>query len=599
MASVRRRLRIGFGVVALVGAALVWWGSRAPGAVLYVGGPILSMDAHSRVVEALATDGERIAAVGGEAELRAWARERGARVVDLRGHALLPGFIDAHGHFPGAGIFAVFENLNSPPIGPVESVDGLVQRLAKRAAQTPDDQWVIGFGYDDTLLADRRHPTRRDLDRASTQHPVVAVHVSGHLAAVNSRGLERLGFGPATADPVGGRLRRDSQSGEPDGVLEESAMAGVEGLLVPGLLDGLRILRRANQLYLAAGVTTAQSGSTSASLMRMLAGVHRLGLVPLRLVIWPDPGAADALLEGSLHVASRDDDGLRVGAVKLIADGSIQGYTGYLSEPYHVPPGDDPSYRGYPRIARDALIDQVGRYHAAGLQVAVHGNGDASIDDILDAFEAAQRARPRADARPVVIHAQMARDDQLDRMRALGAIPSFFSLHTFYWGDRHRDLFMGPARAARISPAQSSIERGLRFTIHCDAPVVPMEPLRLVWAAVNRRTRSGRVIGEAQRISPLAALRAVTLDAAYQHFEEDRKGSLEPGKLADLVILSRSPLEEPAALDEIRVLETIVGGRSVYQASAEAAPARPWRRAPSSHSEAVIPPSMTSSEPVT
>jgi len=165
----------------------------------------------------------------------------------------------------------------------------------------------------------------------------------------------------------------------------------------------------------------------------------------------------------------------------------------------------------------------------------------------------------------VVVHAQMARQDQLDRMRQLGIIPSFFSLHTYYWGDRHRDIFMGPARADRMSPARSAAERGLRFTIHADTPVVPMEPLRLVWSAVNRRSTSGASMGGDERIGPMLALRAVTIDAAYQHFEEREKGSLEPGKLADLVILSRSPLDDPERIDRIRVLETIVGGRTRYR----------------------------------
>ncbi|MBW2282325.1 MAG: amidohydrolase family protein, partial [Deltaproteobacteria bacterium] len=215
---------------------------------------------------------------------------------------------------------------------------------------------------------------------------------------------------------------------------------------------------------------------------------------------------------------------------------------------------------------RDELIETVERFHGAGLQVAVHGNGDAAIDDILDAFEAAQRKHPREDARHVVIHAQMARDDQLDRMRSLGLIPSFFTLHTFYWGDRHRTIFMGPERAARMSPAGGAVDRSLRFTLHADSPVVPMEPLRLVWAAVNRRTRSGFELGPEQRISPMQALRAVTIDAAWQHFEEDVKGSLEPGKWADLVILSGSPLDDPERIDDLQVIETIVGGRSVYRA---------------------------------
>jgi predicted amidohydrolase YtcJ len=568
-----RALRIalaGLGLVALVlvlGLAVRSFATR-PGPVLYLGGPILTMDAEDRVVEALAVEGERIAAVGSEEELRPWATRTDARVVDLGGRALLPGFIDAHGHFPGSGLTAVFVDLNSPPIGTVESLDDLVDRMAKRAGETNEGDWVLGIGYDDTLLAERRHPTRRDLDRASERHPVAVLHISGHLAVANSAALELLGLGADSADPTGGLVRREADGRTPDGVLEETAMDSLQPLLTPGALDGLRILRRAGELYLANGVTTAQSGATDAGLIRALDWMTWAGLVPVRLVVWPMEDAADAILEGELSAPSWDPLRIRVGAVKLIADGSIQGYTGYLREPYHVPPGDDPTYRGYPRIEREELMRDVRRFHQAGLQIAVHGNGDASIDDILDAFEAAQRAHPRDDARHIVIHAQMARDDQLDRMAALGVIPSFFSLHTFYWGDRHRRIFMGPERAGRMSPARSAEERGIPFTIHADAPVVPMEPLRLVWSAVNRRTRSGFVVGEQQRISVPAALRAVTIDAARQHFEEAEKGSLEPGKLADLVILSRSPLELPEEIDQIRVLETIVGGRTLFRAEA-------------------------------
>jgi predicted amidohydrolase YtcJ len=426
------------------------------------------------------------------------------------------------------------------------------------------------MGYDDSLLAERRHPTRDDLDRASAAHPMAIFHVSGHLAVVNSLALDQVGIDAGTPDPEGGVIRRAAATGEPDGVLEETAMEPIAHLLSPSYIDGLKIVRRAGQLYLQQGVTTAQSGYTNATVMRALTLFSHLGLIPLRLVLWPEEEVSQALLDGSLELSSPSELWVRRGATKLIADGSIQGYTGYLSRPYHVPPGDDPDYRGYPRISREELIEKVVHLHANALQVAVHGNGDASIDDILDAFEAAQTAHPRSDARHVIIHAQMTRDDQLDRMKRLGIIPSFFSLHTYYWGDRHREIFMGPERAARMSPARGAVERGLRFTIHADCPVVPMEPLRLVWAAVNRRSTSGASIGAAQRIEPLQALRAVTIDAAYQHFEENEKGSLEVGKLADLAILSRSPLEDPERIDRIRVLETVIGGRTAYRADPRA-----------------------------
>ncbi len=533
---------------------------------VYRGGPILTVDAEDRIVEAVGIDGDEIGAVGSEAAVRAWAGP-GARVVDLAGRALVPGFIDAHGHFPGEGVWATVADLNPPPIGDLETMEQLIARLRSEAADTPKGEWIRGMGYDDTLIAERRHPTRNDLDRVSTEHPVGILHISGHLGVVNSRGLELLGWNRDTKDMEGGVLRRDPETGELTGVLEENAIEPLQQLVAaPGALDALRIVREASRRAVAQGVTTAQTGYTPTAQLRLFPWLSRVGFIPLRLVLWPGMEAADEVLAGADPFTTYDPDWVRIGAIKLVADGSIQGYTGYLSEPYHVPPGDDPSYRGYPRIPADELLERVQRYHAAGWQVAVHGNGDASIDDILDAYEATFGATDGPAARPIVIHAQMTRDDQLDRMKALGVIPSFFSLHTYYWGDRHRDLFMGPERAARMSPAASAKARGVTFTIHCDAPVVPMTPLKLIWAAVNRRSSSGAEIGPAERIDAASALRAVTIDAAFQHFEEQRKGSLEVGKLADLVILSSSPLEDPAGIDRIEVLETVVGGKTVYRA---------------------------------
>jgi predicted amidohydrolase YtcJ len=557
-----RRVAIALAIALAIGA--FWW-LRPPGRVAYVGGAVLTMDAQDRVAGGIAIEGERIAQVGGEAEIRAWAAREGARVVELAGRAALPGFVDAHSHFPGAGIDVVAADLNAPPIGKITRIDEIVAALRAKSESKSAGEWVFGIGYDDSLLAERRHPTRADLDAVSTRHPVGILHVSGHLAAVNSLGLERLGYGADTLDPEGGRIRRDA-SGAPDGVLEENAAEGVTRLLAtPAPLDVLRILRRATSLYLAAGVTTAQNGFATGAQLRGLAWAGRLRLLPLRLVLWPGEADGDALADGSF-TPPRDDPWVRVGAVKLVADGSLQGYTGYLTQPYFVPPGDDPGERGYPRISREKLIAWVERLHRAGLQIAIHGNGDASIDDILDALEHAQSVAPRADARHVIVHAQTAREDQLDRMAALGAIPSFFVLHTWYWGDRHRERFLGPERAARISPLASAARRGIPFTLHADTPVVPMEPLRIVWSAVNRITTSGATLGPDQRIDVLRALRGVTIDAARQHFQEGDRGSLEAGKLADLVLLDRSPLEDPARIDRLRVVETIVGGRSAHRA---------------------------------
>ena len=230
-----------------------------------------------------------------------------------------------------------------------------------------------------------------------------------------------------------------------------------------------------------------------------------------------------------------------------------------------MPYKGDESYRGYPAVSREELFKQVSALHKAGYQLAIHGNGDESIEDILDAFEAAQAEYPVDDPRMILIHSQMARADQVARMKALGVTPSFFSAHTWYWGDRHRDIFMGPERAANMSPAKWAQDNGVRFSSHLDTPVTPMLPLQAVWSMVHRISSGGDVIGPEQRIGVLDALRAVTIDAAWQVFREDEVGSLEPGKLADLVVLSGNPLDDPLNMRELAVERTIVGGVTIYR----------------------------------
>ncbi|MBI5506741.1 MAG: amidohydrolase [Deltaproteobacteria bacterium] len=571
---VRRLLLLG----AAVGALLL--ASRAAtriahGPTLYVGGPVLTMDGDSRVAQALAIDGDKVVATGTDKELRTWAKKAGAHVVDLGGRAILPGFVDGHSHFPASGLFEKAVHVGSPPLGSVRNIEQMVAALSARALES-DEHWIVGWGYDDTLLEDNRHPTRYDLDKVSRDRPVVVWHVSFHIAALNSRALEELGMTHATPDPAGGRIRRiagndagnTATAGEPDGVLEEEATRPVfDSTLKPSSWEAVLIARRAAATYLAAGVTTAQDGAATGDQVQGLALMSRLGLLPLRVVVWPEGQTAEQILDGELDVRAAESDWFRLGAVKLVDDGSIQAYTAYLTKPYfRVPGGADPATRGYPRIARDELMREVVRFHKAGWQIAVHGNGDAAIDDILDALEAAQKQYPRSDSRPVIVHAQMTRDDQLDRMKKLGVVPSFFPLHTFFWGDRHRDRFLGPERAARISPTAGAAARGIRFSIHADTPVLPMEPLRIVASAVTRRAASGAVLGPDQRIGVMQALRAITIDAAYQAFLEAKVGSLEPGKLADFVILDRSPLDDPDHIENIRVLETFVSGRSAHQA---------------------------------
>ena len=481
---------------------------------------------------------------------------------------MLPGFYAPHDHFPGSGRVAVSSvDLNSPPIGDVATMAELVAALSARAAETPAGQWVQGRGYDDTLLAEQRHPTREDLDAVSTEHPIYISHTSGHLGVANSVALELAGVTRATPDPPGGVIQKDPDTGEPNGVFEESG-GMVSRLIPPPTRDQqLEAFRWSVQDYVEDGVTTAVIAGGSRTSLINLRQARAEGLLSLRIITMmsrgnlEQPSAAEAGGLGS-HFG---DTRLKVGAIKIVQDGSNQGYTGYFTEPYHTPFKGDADYRGYPRRSREDLTTMVKELHREGYQIAIHANGDAAIDDVIHAFREAQQEYPRSDARHRIEHCQMVRTDQLDSIAELGLSPSFFVGHVFYWGDRHRDIFMGPDRAAGISALRSATDRGIRFTVHDDTPVTPVNPLQLIWVSVNRLTKTGQVLGPEERVTPLQALRAVTIDAAWQNFEEDIKGSIEPGKLADLVIVTDNPLTiDPEAIVEIEVLQTIVGGISVY-----------------------------------
>ncbi len=534
---------------------------------VYRNGVIITMDSARPTAAAVAVRRDEIVGVGTDDEIQRLAGPD-TTIVDLGGKVMLPGFYAAHDHFPGSGMAAVTGvDLNSPPIGKVTQIAEVVSLLKERAAGTPKGAWVVGRGYDDTLIKEMRHPTRQDLDAASTDHPIFITHISGHLGVANSLALKLAGVTRATKNPEGGVIRRDA-SGEPDGVFEE--VGGLVSRLIPPpspekTLEGIKWAVRD---YVEEGVTTASVTGGSRESLRDLQAAERAGILDLRVNVYAikaEPGQPSAVEAGGL-VTGFGGRKIKIQGIKIVQDGSIQGYTGYLSQPYHVPFKGDRSYRGYPRRSRDALTAMVKEVHRAGYQIAIHGNGDAAIDDILYAYAEALREVPRADHRHRIEHSQMSRDDQIDRMKELGVTPSFFVGHVFYWGDRHRDIFQGPDRGSRISPLASAAARGVTFTIHDDTPVTPVKPLQLVWDAVNRLTTSGKVLGPGQRIDVERALRAVTIDAAWQNFEETTKGSIAVGKMADFVVLGENPLTiEPTRIRDIPVLETILGGRTVYK----------------------------------
>lgn len=536
-----------------------------PAHQVFIDGTVLTMNAEAPIAQAISVRGDTIEAVGTTEDIMALVTDETV-VHDLLGRTLLPGFIDAHGHFPGSGMYSLVANLSSPPVGDVIDMAMLIERLRAQAQSKAPGEWVIGLSYDDTAIAEQRHPTRLDLDKASTEHPVVALHSSLHFATVNTKALELLGIDSTTPDPEGGVIVRDEQ-GQATGVLEENAMMSLlQDVLSFGAFEGFLMTKAAVKDYAQHGVTTANMGAASQEQMKGMRMMSHWGVIPQRLTVMPLQAENDeAITQGTFDEREWDTDRFDVVGFKIVADGSIQGYTGYLSHPYHVPYKGDADYRGYARVSREELFRQVREIFKHGYKVAIHTNGDASIDDALDAIEAALEAFPAKDHRTILIHSQMSRLDQVERMARLGVTPSFFTAHVYFWGDRHRDIFMGPERAENISPSQWAIQNGVRFTTHLDTPVVPMRPLRAVSAMVNRLTSSGAVLGADQRTDVMTALRATTIDAAWQVGQEDRLGSIEPGKLADLVVLSGNPLENTDRVHELKVERTVIGGVTIYR----------------------------------
>ncbi|MFV2090324.1 MAG: amidohydrolase, partial [Pseudomonadales bacterium] len=485
--------------------------------------------------------------MGSRAEADRW-QDDDTIVTDLGERALLPGFVDAHGHLSFMAQTINFANVASPPVGPVGSISALqkVLRDYLKEGGFQADEWIIGMGYDDSLLEEQRHPDRDDLDAVTKEHPLALIHVSGHLAAVNSRALEIMALNSDTPDPAGGLIRRRTGSSEPNGVLEETAARPVQRYAFAPSKNPATDVARALATYASFGITTVQDGASSLPIYQMLKKLASERPFDLDVVIYPMAQEDTFVFPQNVDTRAYVN-GLKLGGIKLSLDGSPQGKTAYLSRPYLIPPeGKTPDYRGYPTMEQETVNALVAKYLDQGVQILAHANGDAAADMLLDAIREAAKGKPLGDHRTVMIHAQTVREDQLDVMAELAVIPSYFSAHSYFWGDWHRDSVLGEARASRISPTRSTLERGMHFTIHNDTPIVPPNMIRLIWATVNRLTRSAQVLGEAQRISALDAIRATTSDAAYQYFEEGNKGTLTPGKQADLVILSKDPTEVAA-----------------------------------------------------
>lgn len=483
------------------------------------------------------------------------------REVDLAGATIVPGFIDAHHHLITLGFWMSQIDCAYPT---VRSIPEIVDAVALRARTTPAGEWIRGRGYDDNKLTERRHLTRHDLDVVSPHHPVMIRNASGHMSVVNSFALRRAGIDHATVVPFGGHVEVDS-GGEPTGLLQETAQ---ELLGVPFLpqdkAELAQYLRTAGRAYLAAGVTSGhEAGIFHPAEFSVFQDAWADGSLALRTYLMIRTPFLDSLEGVGFHTGFGDDR-LRVGSIKVISDGSLIGRTAAVCSPYeHAAASGD---LGLAMFDQAQLDDLVWRGHRAGWQMAIHAIGDRAIDMCLDAYEWALTRLPRHDHRHRIEHCGVMRADIIARMARLGVIPVSQPPFIHEFGDGFLE-HLGRERSQLTYPLKSLLSAGIPVAGSSDSPVSSYQPLIGVQAAVTEQTNSGSEFAPAEALTVLEALSMYTRNAAFAAFDENRKGTISVGKLADLTVLGRDPRESPpTSISEIPVLATIQGGEFVYEA---------------------------------
>lgn len=554
----------------------------AAASLIFRGGTILTMVEDRPRVEALAIADGRILAAGNEAEVMATAGE-GAEVIDLAGRTLMPSFIDAHGHFVNALQIVRWVNVSGVPAGPVTCIADILRVLREHVAAHPvkPGEWIIGYGYDVSNLSDGRQLSRDDLDPVFPANPVLLIHSSNHGAVLNSAGFALVGIDASTPDPAGGLILRKAGGKEPDGLLMETAFLPIFAAMPqPTEEELLAAFDAAQQIYASKGISTVQEGATNAKDLKLIVKAGQQGRLYLDVVCLPLVLEVPKLVKESFpdftggpmelpDTASESfgsyHNRVKLAGIKCLIDGSPQGKTAFWSQPLLTGgPNGEANWRGQPLFAPELIHQIVKEIASKHIPIFCHCNGDAAIDLIIDAARAAGITAEQ-DRRTVIVHSQFVRPDQLDAYVELGFSPSFFTVHAFFWGDVHVEN-LGRERAYFLSPMASAVAKGLHCSNHNDFSVTPVEPMRMVYTAVERISRKGEVIGPDQRVSPWQALKALTIEAAWQIREEREKGTIEAGKLADLVILDADPTSIPTAkILDITVVETFKEGKSVYR----------------------------------
>ena len=526
-----------------------------PDLILYNGTVITMNDGQPRA-EAVAIADGRFLAVGTSEKVLALATGK-TNKINLEGRTVVPGFIDAHSHPAEAGLM----HLRQMDCD-LRSIAEIQRAVRERASKTPAGEWVLGFKYDDTKTSDGRPLTREDLDAAAPQHPVYISHRGGHTAYVNALGYKRANVSEDTADPPGGRFDRDPKTGKLNGRISERATEVFDKTIGTDYSRGdyRDAVKLISKMMSRAGITSAHDAWGVHDYLRGYQDAHDAGELSMRIYCLIYYKEIDRMMAAGIRTGF-GNEWVRVGAMKMVADGSISERTAWLSQPYVGRPKDF----GIQVMNEQELYENGRKAHQADWQIGVHANGDRAIDMVLRVYERLQRELPRRDPRFRLEHCTIVNDSLVRRIKALGAIPTPFAAYVYYHGEKMREY--GSERLDHMFALRSFLDAGVHVAPGSDYPPGPFEPMMALQSSVTRTDMNGSVWGPKQRITVEQALRVQTLHGAYASFEEHEKGSVQEGKLADLVVLGRDPLhEDPLTLVKIPIERTMVGGRWVFEA---------------------------------
>lgn len=537
---------------------------------IYVGGDIVTVNDQQPSAEALAVKAGKIVAVGSRAEVEKAHKGAGTQVVDLGGKALLPAFLDPHSHYVSSLTVANQVNVYAPPAGPGKDAASIVAELVKfrDTNKIAKGEVIQAYGYDENVMPKGQLLNRDDLDKALPDNPVLVGHVSMHGAVLNSAAMKKWGISAKTKTPPGGVIVRKPGTQEPWGLIMETAYLPIfASLPQPTTAQEVEWSKAGQLLYARHGITTAHEGATHAGDLELMKRAAAGGANLIDVIAYPFITDLEAVLKKyPKETWGTYENGLKIGGVKITIDGSPQGKTAFFTTPYLTGgPGGEKNWKGELAFPEEVVAKAVKAVYDMGVPMNLHANGDGAIDAFLRVHEKAAAGDLGKERNITMIHSQFVRKDQLDKYVQYKILPSFYTLHTYYFAEAHI-ANRGKEQAMYISPMRDAIDKGLMPTNHTDFVVAPLDQLFVMWSAVNRISRDGALIGADQRVTPLEALKAQTINVARQYGEQASKGSLEVGKRADLVVLDQNPLKvDPMKIRDVKVVETFKDGKSIYK----------------------------------